>query len=162
MITKMRNYDLVDVKNGLRNYLHKASEDESVRQLAINIVGKGTDPIAAIFDWVKENVRYVPDPIGESGDETELIISPIKMVSMYSEGNSIAGDCDDIALLTASLYRSIGIPANITIMDTKGEGYDHAVCKVYSDKLSEWLTVDASSRYPLGWEESYIKSSIID
>jgi len=150
LLTTIKNYNLEDVKRSLKDFLEKGSVDtENVRQLALNIVSNKEDEIAAVYDWVKENVRYTPE-------ENELFISPIRMAKDYFAGNALGGDCDDFALLTASLLRSLGYNTRILLVDIQGNGLDHAIAQVYSKEV--WINLDASSEFPLGWEiKSYSK-----
>ena len=151
MLTIIRNYTLDDIGKGIKYLLGKASEAPEVRMLAIEITSGSEDPISAIYDWVKTHVHYVPDPV--SGTDTiELFISPVRMVKDFNAGTTIGGDCDDIALLITALYRSIGIQANMVLIDQTGHGYDHAYCEVFSEKLGKWINSDPSApQFPLGW-----------
>lgn len=151
MLTIIRNYTLSDIKTSIKYLLNKASESEEVRKLAVEVTDSKPDPIAAIYDFIKNSVRYVPDPT----NNTELFISPVKMVRDYNQKIPIGGDCDDMALLAVALYRSIGIKSNVVILDTRGQGLDHAVAQAYSDIAKRYITVDSASQYPLGWEEKY-------
>lgn len=151
-IIRKQRISISDLTASAKYLLDGASHDEDVRQLALNITSKRVDSITAIYDWVKENVRYTPDPI-IGGQEVELFISPIRMVKDANEGKALGGDCDDMALLTVALYRSIGIKANMILIDTDGGGLNHAIARVYSEKTDTWLDIDPSSEVPVGWEE---------
>lgn len=150
-ITDIKNYNFQDVVASIKNMLTKSSYDEDVRQLAVEIISHGEDPISAIYDWTKQNCKYVPDP-----QDAELFISPIRMVKDFNEGKQIAGDCDDHALLNTALLRAVGINAHVAILDTKGNGWDHATAVAYSNKLSREIFVDTTSQFPLGWTEKYV------
>ena len=157
MITIIRDYTLEDVKASLKDFLEKAANSEEVRELGVKIVYGQQDHIAAVYTWVKSNVDYIPDPEG-----IELITSPVKMVRDYNEGKPLAEDCDGMAILTTALYRSVGIKSNVVLLDTVGEGYDHAVSRAYSDKLGSWIIADVStSKIPLGWEISHVRRLMI-
>jgi len=72
--------------------------------------------VAAIALWVADNINYVSDPSGfdyvQPPDET-----------LRTGG----GDCDDFAVLLASMYRSVGLEAAVGLIDTDGdEEADHA------------------------------------
>jgi len=159
MLIRIENYSLKDITDGIELLLDRAAHAPEVRQLAVSIIYERQDRIAAIYDWVKANVSYVPDPV-QAGGEIELFISPVKMVKDFGNGVAIAGDCDDMALLTTALYRSIGIKANVVLLDTGGSGLDHAVCEVETEELG-MITVDPSAEYPLGWEEKYFSKVVV-
>ena len=155
IISKHRLSEL-DIRSSINYLLDKAAHDEQLRQLAVQITSN-KEPISAVYDWVKENVQYVPDPVGN-----ELFISPVRMVQDYHDGNPLAGDCDDQALLITALCRSIGIESNVVLLDTGGGGLDHAVSQAYSEKLGKYVLVDASTNeVPLGWEESYFQKVVV-
>ena len=158
MITLIRKSRLSigDLKKELKRMLNEASASPKVRQLALEITGSHDthNSIGSIYTWVKDNVRYIPDPMGSEG-EIELFISPIRMTNDYYQGKALGGDCDDIALMTASLSQSIGIPSKIILIDTAGEGIDHAVAELWSEKLATWVMCDPSSKFPPGWQEKY-------
>ena len=154
MLTIIQNYTIEDVKNSINYLLEKAAYDEEVRQLAVQIT-YDRNPIAGVYDFIKTNVHYTPDPV-RNHENIELFISPVKMVRDYKNGLPLAGDCDDQAILAVALYRSIGIRSNVTLLDTAGKGLDHAVANVYSDTVKKYIFVDpSSSEFPLGWEIQY-------
>lgn len=155
MLKVIRNYNLSDIKESILLLLDRAAKSFEVRQHAVEITSDAQDKIAAIYDWVKSSVSYVPDPIGASGKEIELFISPVRMVQDHKQGLKIAGDCDDHALLSTSLFRALGIPSNVVLIDSAGNGLDHAYCKAWSEKLGHWVNVDtANADVPLGWHYS--------
>lgn len=80
-----------------------------VRKLALNILNYNgipsnhyVDEALAIGDFVKKNVRYVRDP-----DNIEYLQDPENLIKDIQKGEA-QGDCDDMALLIASLLLSIG------------------------------------------------------
>ena len=146
-ITILRDYTLNDVVRELARMLREGTMLPETRQLALEVISQHEDQISAIYDFVKENVLYQPDPY-----QVELFIHPRRMIEFYYQGIA-RGDCDDIALITASLLRSLGYQANIVLLDTRGQGIDHAVTEVTLGGVR--IMVDSSSSYlPLGWEES--------
>lgn len=150
-----------DIKDSINYLLDKSSQSEEVRNLAISITRYSPDPIASIYDFVRNNVQYTPDPV-KNAEQIELFISPVRMVKDYYKGKPLAGDCDDMALLTTALCRSIGIRSNVIILDTEGNGFDHAVAQVYSEKLGKYIMIDASTdEVPLGWEIKYYSKVVI-
>lgn len=80
-----------------------------LRKLALNILQEYrvashhfVDEALAIGDYVKSRVRYVRDP-----DNIEYLIDPLDMVKNIQNGTA-QGDCDDMALTTATLLLAIG------------------------------------------------------
>ena len=158
MITVIKNHTIADIKNSIQYLLDKAAESPEVRMLAIEITHNKQDKIAAIYDWIRGGVKYVPDTV--TNGYMELFISPVRMVEDSRAGKTIGGDCDDMALLATALYRSVGIRANVVLIDSIGNGLDHAYCQACSDKLG-WVNVDPSAPVPLGWEVSYREKIVV-
>ena len=155
MIKRIVNYTMKDVTDSLIYLLDKASHSEEVRTLAIEITQESQDKISSIYNFMKNEVSYVPDPIGATGNDIELFISPIVMVNAYRKGIRPSGDCDDMALFGTALLRSIGIRANIVLVDSGGGGIDHAFTEVWSDKLNRYIDFDVTIKKPLGWSNPY-------
>lgn len=162
MLVRIRDYTLDDIQDGIKLLLERGAHSPEVRQHAINITYDKQDKISTIYDWIKHNVSYVPDPIGAGGEEIELFTSPVKMIRDYNLGLRPAEDCDGQAILATSLYRAIGTRANVVIIDSVGNGLDHAYSRVWSDGLNDWVNCDPSSQYPLGWSFSYRNRIIVE
>ena len=160
MIIRISNYGIEDIKDSVKFLLDRASHSPEVRQLAVQITYDKQDKIAAVYDWIKSSVSYVPDPV--TNGEIELFISPVKQARDYAQGLRPSGDCDDQAILATALYRAIGIRSNVVIIDSIGNGLDHAYCQVWSDKLNQFVSCDPSGDYPLGWEILYKSRVIVD
>jgi hypothetical protein len=80
-----------------------------VRKLALNILNyynidshQYGEEARAIGTYVQQKVRYVKDPTG-----IEQLHDPVTMIDQIQRGIA-RGDCDDMALLTASLLYAIG------------------------------------------------------
>jgi hypothetical protein len=80
-----------------------------VRKLALDIINYYNidshyyaDEAKAIGTYVQKNVAYVKDPNG-----IEQLHDPLTMIEQIQRGVA-RGDCDDMALLVASLLLSIG------------------------------------------------------
>lgn len=158
MKTVIIGYNLQDVINSIKDFMDKSSQDDEVRQLAVEIISD--NPIHDIHTWVRSNLKYVPDPV-RNGQGIEQFTSPIRLVREYREGKVIGEDCDSHAMLVAALYQSVGLPSHVALADYSGGGYEHAYAIVWSDPLSMWLDVDTTTKYPLGWLQPYHKILII-
>ena len=79
--------------------------------------------------WTANNISYVSDPRGQ-----EYIASAAETLEIKG------GDCDDFAVLLASLYEAVGLDAIIASVDTDNDGIvDHLTCLVYYDGTGESL-----------------------
>jgi len=163
MLRLIKNYSMADIRSNAQRMLQNAANDAEVRQLALDIVAGDKDPISRIYDWVKENINYTPDPAGGIGSSgRELFISPSRVVREYRAGKTLGGDCDDMALLTVALMRSVGVSSSMALLDTVGQGFDHAVAEAYSEITGAVIMVDPSTdKFPLGWEEAYTAREVL-
>ena len=145
------------LKAELSRMLAEGIANPTVHQMAEIAVAGKSDQIAAIYDFVKANFAYVPDP-----EDMELFIAPKRMAESYFAGNLMGGDCDDMSLLNAGLLGSRGYQARIVILDSDfDDKWDHAICEVYSPFLSDWVAVDTTDKYPLGWTFEVGKKALI-
>lgn len=85
------------------------ASDPLLRKLALNILQQYNvpshhfvDEALAIGDYVKQKVRYVRDPEG-----VEYLTDPKDLIKQIQNGLA-QGDCDDMALLIATLLLAIG------------------------------------------------------
>jgi transglutaminase-like putative cysteine protease/tetratricopeptide (TPR) repeat protein len=134
--------------------------DEDTRKLAHKIVdGKKTEraKIAAIYDWVTKNTRYVALEFGIYG------YKPHRCVQTITRG---WGDCKDKATALVTLLREVGVPATMVVLRTELKGglrskvasfapFDHAIAYVpsqdlYLDGTAEYTGIDELPRMDLG------------
>jgi transglutaminase-like putative cysteine protease len=160
---KMEKIALSGGDQGIKEILLKMKEmvlksdlddtDRIVKRYAKSIIAKVpiTDELAqinAILQWVRENIRYTPDIY-----QVEEITSPHILLSMFEKGNmGFSSDCDDMALLTASLLRSIGFKTRLEAVAIKHKDrYDHARVSVFSNTYKKWLPLEPTSKsLPIG------------
>ncbi len=98
------------------------SKSAKVRALAIDIVKNAGIPdkdyygeIVAIHNWVRDNIRYFHDPIGQ-----ETLSYPEEMLF-----NSRGGDCDDMVITEIGLLGSIGVEAYPVVVGMFPNHYSH-------------------------------------
>ena len=93
----------------------------------------------SIRSWLARVWRFVRDPAG-----VELIRSPQRLLDGFSRDGYIAGDCDDAAILGASLGKAIGLPARFMVLGfpaTKG-AFSHVFNEVWTGR--RWLDFDVT------------------
>lgn len=85
----------------------EGSKDLEVRSAAIEALDRygarqhdPTAALAAVFEYVRDRIRFVPDPVG-----TQAVQSPRATLGLG------AGNCAQRATLLTAMARSIGIPA---------------------------------------------------
>ena len=135
----------------LRRMLNDGIRDPEVRRVAVSVTSPaGRNTEMDIFGYLKNHFRYVPDPIGR-----ELVVSPRLLLNDIESIGFACGDCDDISLLVASMYGSIGHEAKIVLVDEKCDGVvDHAIACV-KNGYGVWMDADLSGNVPLGWVSNF-------
>ncbi len=127
-----------------------------IRALAINILrGAGVPEKAyaqeanAIFCWVRDNIRYTKDVVGQ-----ETLCPPEEIAF-----NTRAGDCDDKAMLCAALLGSIGTQTRFKVMGVNPTQYSHVYLValvngtwIPMDPIMAKNVVSGASAKPMGWE----------
>lgn len=104
----------------------------------------------SIFNWVKENIRYVKDPL-----DVELIQSPENTLKIGQE------DCDGLSILLSALYQAIGHPTRlVTISQDSERQFSHIYPEVYIN--GEWIAADVTPKNSFfGWTpERYTRRKI--
>ena len=94
----------------------------------------------AIFRYIQSTIRYVQDV-----NDVETI-SPAIWVLQNGYG-----DCDDFAVLTASMLESVGHKCRFMAISFEGpDDFSHVV--VQTKIGSEWITADATEPEAFGWQ----------
>lgn len=98
----------------LRDVATRAGRDPRIRSLAFQILqSAGADQrqyeaqAAALHKWVQANMLYVNEP-------GEIIQDPLYTLDVK------AGDCDDLALLLASMFEAINLPWKYVLSTQRG------------------------------------------
>lgn len=99
--------------------------------------------IDALYRYVRENVRYTRDTY-----MLELLQRPDRTLQLR------IGDCDDLTILLASLYMSIGYAVMLRIIGLGGNTYQHIylVVGIPPEEPEDWIPVDPSRDEGPGWE----------
>jgi transglutaminase-like putative cysteine protease len=109
----------------------------------------------AIYWWVKSHIKFVEDEpilareLGYTDVHQELLISPDRLLQMPTP----MGDCDDFAMLTASMLLASGIPAKfVTIASDPDEPFRFSHVYAMANIPGGWIGMDTSHGAQLGWE----------
>ena len=110
------------------------SHTYAIRSLATKIThhvpGKDTrGELAAIYQWVRDNIRYRYDPRG-----LEWIQAPDRTVQEK------AGDCDDLAILIAALVQAIGHRTRYRTVGKTDKRQSHVHAQAWDG--SAWVDMD--------------------
>lgn len=85
--------------------------------------------VAALYRWVRDNIRYRKDPLGR-----EWLQRPERTIAEQ------AGDCDDIATLLAALIQSLGHETRFHTVGRTAATQQHVAVEALID--GKWVTVD--------------------
>ena len=125
----------------MRALAHSQSATPIVRQTAIGIVrgvaGTSTALQARLIrEWIESRVLFMPDPLG-----TELLHEPAALISHIHKEGIVHVDCDDVALLAATLGRSIGLRARFVAVSFSPKApYSHVWTELAAGQ--RWMPVD--------------------
>ncbi len=128
--------------NFMRSLVREAKKDIRLREFAMSLVRHlpGKDfygEINTIFMFVRDKIRYIRDI-----DNIETIATPQKTLE-YRQG-----DCDDQAVLLATLLIMIGHPSRF-IAIAIGGSFVHVY--VETRLGNRWLGMDPTENQSLGW-----------
>ena len=119
--------------------------DPNLRARAITIVQLSQPKdhpaeIRALFDFVRNQIRYVGDVAG-----IETLQWPLQTLQLR------AGDCDDKAILLAVLLQTIGFPVRFIVTGYhQPDVFEHVYLAVVMPDGS-MLDLDPTEPYPMGW-----------
>jgi predicted transglutaminase-like cysteine proteinase len=120
----------------------------------------------AVFDFVRDRVQYTSD-IDSFGSE-EFAQNADELATTIAEDGSGEGDCEDMAVLLAVMYKAAGFRSAIMLLS------EHTAVLVYLPEYNEatvffelegepgWIWAEATGRNnPLGWApEQYLDMEI--
>jgi hypothetical protein len=95
--------------------------------------------VRAVFEWVRDSVRYVRDPHG-----IESLAAPRITLRRLS------GDCDDQVALLGALLESVGYPTRLVIAAYRApQQWEHVYLQAYA--AGQWIDLDPTEREALGY-----------
>jgi len=144
-------------------------EADLAYSLGEQIASKYPDPIQraeAVFDFVCDRVEYTPD-IEQTGNE-EFAQNADELATTIVEDGIGEGDCEDMAVLLAVMYRAAGFRSAIMLLSGHTAvlvylpGYSKATVFFELEGEPGWVWAEATGRNnPLGWApEQYLDTKI--
>lgn len=94
--------------------------------------------VFALFEFVRDHIRYVRDIRG-----VETIATPEQVLRQQQ------GDCDDKAVLLASLLESIGHPTLFMAVGFEPGKFSHVLTQTLIGR--RWVYLDPTERVGLDW-----------
>lgn len=137
----------------MRDWVRAQKAELAIREKATNVIAyiprkAWVSQAAALWGWVKSNIKYVPDP-----RDVEMLHWPTQVLSQGY------GDCDDQATLLATMLESIGIPTRFVAVGFQPGVFSH----VYAEALlgNDWVPLETTEDEPFGWKPPGIVSAYI-
>lgn len=94
--------------------------------------------ILAINAWVSEHVVYLNDPL-----HVELLKDPQRLCEEIVAKGKARGDCDDIAVLMATMALQVGREAEFVVAGFGEPGqYSHVFARVKEPRSGTWIVLD--------------------
>lgn len=128
----------------MRQLVRRYKKSLPIRQLAFAIIDNVRGhknfgaQVRAVHRWVQENIQYVKDVNG-----VETLATPTHTLEY------LKGDCDDQAVLIASLLESIGHPTRFVAIRLKPFGpYVHVFTETKVG--AKWYAVETTEKWPAG------------
>jgi transglutaminase-like putative cysteine protease len=139
----------LDIKiERLKKLIYQDMNHPKIRVLAQQITkGKTTDleKARAIYNWIKQNIRYVREPEG-----LDLYQSPALTVELGR------GDCEDASALFASIAKLSGLNVKLKVIAQKPTLWSHIYPLVLIN--DKYLPYDNAAPIPMEKEVTYLKS----
>ena len=70
-----------------------------------------------------------------------------------------SGDCDDKAILLASMLESIGIPTRFVAVGFRPNFFSHVF--VEARPYGDWIALETTHPAPMGWRPPNIKAAMV-
>jgi len=93
----------------------------------------------ALVNWIKNNIRYTRDV-----RTVETLHTPLELLRRG------AGDCDDQAILLATLAESIGLRTRFVAIGPTKNNYCHVFAEAFIK--GEWIPGETTERWPTGMQ----------
>lgn len=118
---------------GERSTLVRGIAEQCVRHLQPKAY---LSEILAVRNWASKHLRYANDPVG-----TEWVKDPQRMAEEVGAHGVCPADCDEIALMIATLARQLGREAEFVVVGF-GKGWQHVFARVKEPKSGQWVVCD--------------------
>lgn len=147
----------------LKDIVLKSRESRVVRLFAIKIIRERhvapkdyMGEIEALFEFVRDEIPYRKDAAF-----LDTFTEPEQQIKDYLFGTP-SGDCDDKALLLASMLLALGhVPRFVLTNNMPGGKYTHIYVEVKHPKENSWICAETTENVELGWCPPTYKRGII-
>ncbi len=98
----------------------------------------------AIRGFLATYFIFVPDPVGQ-----ELLRTPTYLLEQINGVGHASGDCDDVAILGASLGMAVGLPARFVVLGFDPHApFSHVFTELYTSQGWQELDTTAPEQFP--------------
>lgn len=104
--------------------------------------------IHALHQFVRDSIRYVRDV-----RDVETLQTPDRTLEIES------GDCDDKAVLLASLLEAIGHPTRFVAVSFSGDDYRHVLLETRLG--ARWLPLETTEPVRAGWYPKNVAQRLV-
>jgi len=143
-------------------------EADLAYSLGEQIAAKYPDPLQsaeAVFYFVRDRVEYTPDIEQTESENEEFALNADELATAIVEDGIGYGDCEDMAVLLAVMYKAAGLRSAIVLVP------EHTAALVYLPEYNKataffelegepgWVWAEATGRNnPLGWVPEQYRS----
>jgi transglutaminase-like putative cysteine protease len=138
----------------------EAIHSQAPRHAALDLIRSDhvSDPkifAAVLYNWIRTVVIIV--------DEfEELLISPLIMLEQIRDIGATSGDCDDVAMLAASMLASMGAEVRLVACFPQSDGsYAHVLTRYRFPREENFTDFDATILFPPAYPEDVLSIDII-
>lgn len=129
---------LPETRAVILNALHGIREKDSLGE------------VTALYEWVRDHVRFVRDPVG-----VEYVQTPAYLLRQIAREGAAAGDCDDASVLFAALAETAGYATKFRVQAPSGDTFKHVLVDVRIG--GKWVSFDPSQRsHGPGWRPTVL------
>lgn len=101
--------------------------------------GDGVAQAEQIRDWLESHVDFLRDP-----DGVEMLHGPVWQIQQIQRNGNEQVDCDDVAMLSAALGKSVGLRARFVVVafDRANAPYRHVWTELSPPSVPVWVDMD--------------------
>jgi transglutaminase-like putative cysteine protease len=143
--------------NKMKQIISDSSKNPYVREWVKEVVSRvevnnKRGEAQAIYNFVRDNVRYTKDPLGFEYLQTPPALLEDIRLYQVGKGERPVGDCDDMTILSLSLLKAIGFETAIKVVSFAPSGkfgHVYGLVRIGYD----WIPFDCvRPDQDMGWE----------
>lgn len=103
--------------------------------------------------FLRNHFTYIPENV-------ETLLTPEYMLNSLENTGRVSGDCDDISVLQAAIYKCMGFRVRFVAIrsDPDNTNYDHVFSEIHNGE--NWIIYDLT--LPLGFKIDYLSRVTIE